>query len=222
MAKQVKLSAQTRTAVGTTAAKKLRRQGLIPANIYAAKEANQNLLVGEREFNRVLAHAIGENILVDLEITDGEQKSNRLALIQEVQHEPVTRKVVHVDFHAVKADEQLHTSVVVESIGEPSGVKNFGGLLEHSLRQIQISCLPKDLPEIITVDVSALNIGDAIHVRDIQLPAGVTALDDGALTVFLVAAPTVTAEPVAGAEVATQPEVIKEKKPEAAAEEKKK
>ena len=118
-------------------------------------------------------------------------------------------------------NETLRTSVPVESIGEPNGVKNFGGLLEQSLRSLEIECLPKDLPELVTVDVSAMNIGDSIHVKDIALPSGVVALDDADLTVFLVAEPTVVEEPVAGAAAAvTQPEVIKEKKEEPAAEKK--
>ena len=116
-----------------------------------------------------------------------------------MQHEPLSGAIVHVDFHAVKMDEMLHTSVPVEPTGEPNGVKNFGGMLEQSLRSLEIECLPKDLPELVTVDVSALNVGDSLHVKDIALPAGVTAQDDADLTVFLVAAPTVVEEPAAGA-----------------------
>jgi large subunit ribosomal protein L25 len=118
-------------------------------------------------------------------------------------------------------NEVLHTSVPVESRGESVGVKSFGGILEQSLRSLEIECLPKDLPEVLSIDVSGLNIGDSIHVRHIMLPAGVKALDDPDLTVFLCAAPTVVevAAP-AGAAPAAQPEVIKEKKEEAASEKK--
>lgn len=222
MAKQVKLNASTRATAGTGASKALRAQGLIPANIYAAGETNLNLQVVGRELEKLLSHAVGENILVDLEIEDNGSKSNRLALIQEVQHEPISGKVVHVDFHAVKMDEKLHANVPLEPVGEPNGVRNFGGLLEQSLRALAIECLPKDLPEIIRVDVSALNIGDAIHVRDIVLPEGVAAIEDGELTVFLVASPSVQEEEAAPVEGApTQPEVIREKKEEPAAAEKK-
>jgi len=214
MAKQVKLSASVRSTGGTGSARRLRLAGTVPGNIYAGKEPNQNLNINERELNRLLRHAVGENILVELEIDNAGAKSNRLALIQEIQHEPVSGRVLHVDFHAVKMDEQLKASVVVESVGEPNGVRNFGGLLEQSLRQIEIECLPKDLPELITVDVSELNIGEAIHIRDIVPPAGVTILDDAELTVFLVAAPKVEAEVSTAPEAAAQPEVIKEKKPD--------
>jgi large subunit ribosomal protein L25 len=161
----------------------------------------------------VLSNAIGEHVLVEIEIAG----ANELAIIQEVQHEPISGAILHVDFHAVKADEKLRSSIVVEPVGESIGVKSFGGLLEQSLRELEVECFPKDLPEVIRVDISALNIGDSVHVRDITLPEGVEAITDADLTVFLVASPTVAAEPVPGAETPTQPEVIREKKEEAAA-----
>jgi large subunit ribosomal protein L25 len=110
--------------------------------------------------------------------------------------------------------------VPLEPVGIANGVKNMGGLLEQSLRSLAIECLPRDLPDLITVDVSALNIGDAVHVREIQLPSGVSTRVQPDLTAFSVLAPTVEEEPVAAAvEAPTGPEVIREKKeePEAAA-----
>jgi large subunit ribosomal protein L25 len=224
MAKQVKLTAKTRLQTGGSVSKKLKRQGLVPAVVYGGKNQPQTLQLAARDIKTLLSHAIGENILVELEIESDSGKSNRMALIQEVQHEPLSGDVVHVDFHAVNMNEALRTSVPIEPRGEPNGVKNFGGLLEQSLRALEVECLPKDLPERITVDVSALNIGDSIHVKDIPLPAGVTALEDADLTVFLVAAPTVVEEPVApaaGVAPTAEPEVIREKKEEAPAAEKK-
>src|SRR5664279_2013376 len=221
MAKQVKLKAEHRTATGRSAARRLKALGIVPAIIYGAKDKPQSLQVSARDINAMLSHASGENILVELEIPG--EKSNRTALVQEIQHAPLGGAVLHIDFHAVSMDETIHAEVPLESFGMANGVKNFGGLLEQSLRTLAVECLPRDLPDRITVDVSALEIGDSIHVRDIPLPSGVTALDDANLTVFLVAAPTVVVEPVAGAvEAAAQPEVIKEKKPEAAAPEEKK
>ena len=118
--------------------------------------------------------------------------------------------------------EEISASVTVESVGEADGVKNFGGLLEQSIRSLSVRCLPQNLPEVITVDVSALKIGESIHVRDIKLPAGVTVEDNEDLTVFIVAESSVSAEPAApaaGAEAAS-PVVIKEKKAEGAEEKK--
>ena len=213
MAKQVKLTAQIRSEVGRTAVKKVKSQGSVPAVIYAHNETPVSLQVKARDLDTLLAHAVGEHVLVDLEI---EGQANRLAIIQEVQHHPVTQALLHVDFHGVSANEKIEAIVPVEPVGEAVGVKSFGGLLEQLVREISIKCLPQDLPEVIKVDVSALKIGDSIHIKDVVLPEGVTAVDTDA-TIFMVAEPTVAVEaPVAAA---AAPEVIKEKKP--AAEEKK-
>lgn len=217
MAKQVKLAAEPRTAMGRSAVRKLKASGSVPAVIYGAKDKPEALQVSRRDINSLLSHASGENILVELEVAGG---GNRLALVQEVQHEPLGGAVLHVDFHAVAMDEKIHAEVPVEPTGTANGVKNFGGLLEHNVRSLAIECLPRDLPDIIHVDVSALNIGDAIHVRDLQLPQGVTTRVAPDLTVFSVMPPTVEEEPTAAtAEAPTAPEVIREKKeePDAAA-----
>ena len=216
MAKQVKLTAERRTATGRSAVRKLKAIGAVPAVIYGAKDKAEPLQVSRRDISAMLSHAAGENILVELEIAG----KTRLALVQEVQHAPVGGAILHVDFHAVSMDEVIQADVPLEPIGTANGVKNMGGLLEQSLRSLAIECLPRDLPDLIPVDVSALNIGDAIHVREIQLPTGVTTRVQPDLTAFSVLAPTVEEEPVAAAvEAPTGPEVIREKKeePEAAA-----
>src|SRR5438874_1761282 len=171
MAKQVKLKAEPRDAIGRSAARKLKARGIVPAVIYGGKNKSQALQVLERDINAMLSHASGENILVELEIAG--EKSNRTALLQEVQHSPVRGDILHIDFHAISMDETIQAEVPLEPIGVPNGVKNFGGLLEQSLRALAIECLPRDLPDRITVDVSQLNIGDSIHLRQIQLPSGV-------------------------------------------------
>jgi large subunit ribosomal protein L25 len=216
MAKQVKLTAERRTATGRSAVRKLKAAGSVPAVIYGAKDKAEPLQVSRRDINAMLSHAAGENILVELEIAG----KSRLALVQEVQHAPVGGAILHIDFHAVSMDEVIEADVPLEPLGTANGVKNMGGLLEQNLRSLAIECLPRDLPDVITVDVSALNIGDAIHVREIQLPTGVTTRVQPDLTAFSVLAPTVEEEPVAAAaEAPTGPEVIREKKeePEAAA-----
>jgi large subunit ribosomal protein L25 len=215
MAKEVKLKAEQRTAVGRSAARKLKARGIIPAIVYGGKDKPQPLQVSARDINAMLSHASGENILVELEIAGD---SNRTALVQEIQHSPVGGDILHIDFHAISMDEKIQAEVPLEPIGIANGVKNFGGLLEQSLRSLPIECLPRDLPDRIPVDVSNLNIGDSIHIRDIQLPNGVTAKVQPDLTAFSVLAPAVEEEPVpVAAEAAAGPEVITEKKPEAEA-----
>jgi large subunit ribosomal protein L25 len=213
MAKQVKLKAEPRTVTGRSAARKLKARGIVPAIIYGAKDKAQPLQLSVRDINAMLSHASGENILVELEIAG--EKSNRTALVQEIQHSPVGGDVLHIDFHAVSMDEKIQAEVPLEPTGIANGVKNFGGLLEQSLRTLAVECLPRDLPDRLTVDVSALNIGDSIHVRDIQLPPGVAAKVQPELTAFSVLAPAVEEEPVvAEVEAGAGPEVITEKKPE--------
>lgn len=212
MAKQVKLSARPRTESGRNAVKQVRARGAVPAVIYGGQGAPANLEVSEKEINSLLAHAVGENILVDLEITENGKTTNRLSLIQEVQHHPVSRDVLHVDFHAVSATEEIEAEIVLEPTGEAVGVKTYGGLLQQNLRTLPIKCLPQNLPELITVDVSALNVGQSLHVNQLVLPNGVSAAIDGDVVAFLVSEPTVSAEPAG--EAAAAPEVLKEKKAE--------
>jgi large subunit ribosomal protein L25 len=209
MAKQVKLSARRRTGIGRSAVRKIKAQGGIPAVIYGGKTKTEPLQVSRRDISLILSHASGENILVELDI-DGESPS-RLALVQEVQHSPLGGDILHIDFQAVSMDEMIEADVPLEPTGTPEGVKTFGGLLEQSLRSLEIECLPSDLPDVITVDVSNLDIGDSIHVKEIPLPPGVTTRVSPDLTVFSVLAPTVEEEPVA-VEAAAGPEVITEKK----------
>jgi large subunit ribosomal protein L25 len=213
MAKQVKLKAEPRTNVGRSAVRKLKARGIIPAVIYGAKDKPQPLQLAARDINAMMSHAAGENVLVELEIAG--EKSSRTALVQEVQHTPVGGDIRHVDFHAISMDDTIQAEVPLEPVGTANGVKNFGGLLEQNLRALTLECLPRDLPDRITVDISQLNIGDSIHVRDIQLPSGVRAKVPADLTAFSVLAPVVEEVPaVAEAEAAAGPEVITEKKGE--------
>jgi len=214
MAKQVKLKAEARPDVGRSAVRKLRARGFIPAVIYGGNEKPQPLRVSARDINAMMSQASGENVLVELEI--GSDGQSRTALVQEVQHSPVGGEIRHVDFQAISMDQMIEAEVPLEPVGIAVGVKTFGGLLDQSLRALTIECLPADLPDRITVDVSQLNIGDSIHVREIQLPQGVTPKVHLDLTAFSVLAPMVEEEPVAAeAEgAAAEPEVITEKKEE--------
>ena len=169
--KSVPLNAFPR-ALGTRAgAKKLRASGRIPAVIYGRQAKPQNLEVSAKEMEDLIHHSVSENLLVDLAVKD-DARPKRLALVQEIQHHPLSGKVLHVDFHEVAEDEKVTVMVPVETVGEAVGVKTDGGVLEHVLFKIKVRGLPKDLPEAVTVDVSHLKIGEAIHLGDIKPPAG--------------------------------------------------
>jgi large subunit ribosomal protein L25 len=222
--KSLKLNAFPRASTRRKGARAIRAGGRIPANIYGKTAAAQNLEVDATEFDDLVHSAHSEVILVDLSVA-GDARAERLALVQDVQHHPLSGAVLHVDFHEVKPDEKVTIKVPVESTGEPAGVKNGGGTLEHVLLRLKVRALPKDLPVQILVDVSALEIGSAIHIGEIQAPAGVEILGDKHITVLAVAAPVAETEvapadaaaaTAAGAE-AKQPEMIKEKKEDAPA-----
>ena len=161
--------------------------------------------------------AASENVLLDLAVKD-DAKPKRLAMVQEIQHHVLSDKVLHVDLHEVAENEKVTFMVPVEAIGEAGGVKNGGGTLEHVLFKLKVRALPKDLPEALVVDVSHLEIGQAIHIGDIKPPPGVEILGDKHISVLAVAAPVTEAQEAAALEAATtaagEVEMIKEKKEE--------
>jgi large subunit ribosomal protein L25 len=214
MAQQVKLKANKRTVAGRNAIKKIKRQGMVPGIIYGSRLQPVTLQVDSRELTNVLAHASSEHVLVELEIVDGNQSTSRLALIQEIQHHPLKRQLLHVDFQAVSATEKITSEVPIEAVGEALGVRTFGGLLEYSLRTLEVECFPQDLPDVVRLDVTNLNIGESLHVRDIPLPLGVEPITDGDLTVVSVVASRVGEEIAEAVEAPETPEVITEKKGE--------
>lgn len=213
--KSVALNAFPRTAVRRGQVKKLRATGRVPAVIYGRRAAPQNLELNVKDFEDLLHHAASETALVDLAVS-GDARPKRLALLQEVQHHPLSRQVLHVDLHEVKEDEKVTITVPVETFGEAAGVKTGGGVLEHVLFRIKVRALPKDLPELINVDVTHLEIGQAIHLGEIPVPPGVEVLGDKKVPVIAVSAP-LTEEQAAAAEAVsteglTEPEMIREKK----------
>ncbi|HEU6447100.1 MAG TPA: 50S ribosomal protein L25 [Verrucomicrobiae bacterium] len=213
--KSVPLKAFPRTQVRRGQVKQLRASGRVPATIYGRQTKPQNLEVNSKEFGDLIQRHVSENLLVDLSIeNDGNAK--RLALVQEIQHHPVDGKVLHVDFHEISETEKVVVSVPVETVGEAAGVKTSGGVLEHVLFKLKVRCLPKDLPEQIVVDVSALEIGKSIHVGEIKAPEGVEILGSKNIPVVSVAAPRAEEEvaPAGEAKSAGDVEMTKEKKDE--------
>jgi large subunit ribosomal protein L25 len=211
--KSVPLKAFPRTLVQRGAVKKLRASGRVPATIYGGQNKPQNIEVIYDDIDDLLHHSVSENLLVDLSL-ENDSRAQRLALVQEIQHHPLSAKVLHVDFHEVSASEKITISVPVETTGEAAGVKTGGGSLTHVLLKLKVRALPKDLPEQITIDVTALEIGKSIHLGEIVPPAGVEILGDKHLTVVSVAAPRAEEEvaATAAAPAAGDVEMTKEKK----------
>src|SRR5215831_8149303 len=216
--KSVALNAVPRALARRAGAKKLRTDGRIPAIIYGRQAQPQNLEINAKEMENLIHHSISENLLVDLAVKD-DGRPKRLALVQEVQHHPLSGKVLHVDFHEVAENEKVTIMVPVETVGEAVGVKTGGGVLEHVLFKVRARGFPKDLPEFITVDVAHLNVGQAVHLGEIQAPPGVELVGDKGIPVIAVAAPRTEEEEAAeaaeaAAAVPGEVEMIKEKKEE--------
>jgi len=211
--KSVPLNAFPRSLGRRAGAKKLRSDGRIPAIIYGGQAKPQSVEVNAREMNDLIHGSASENLLVDLAIKD-DSRPKRLALVQEVQHHPLNRHVLHVDFHEVSETEKVTIMVPVETVGEAAGVKSGGGVLEHVLFKLKVRALPKDLPEQIMIDVSSLELNKTIHIGEIKAPSGVEILGDKNIPVVSVAMPRAEEEaPAEGAAAgAADVEMIKEKK----------
>ncbi|SDU10102.1 large subunit ribosomal protein L25 [Verrucomicrobium sp. GAS474] len=219
MAKTISLKASTRTQLGRNAIKSLRKSGVIPGVIYG-KKGTHPVSIDKKELKEALHGVSSENVLVDLQFASEGKTEAKFVFLQEVQHDFLLNVITHVDLHEIAADEELHVDVPVLEVGEAPGVTVAGGLLDTVLRRLHVACLPKNLPENIVVDVSKLEVGQAIHVGDIELPAGVRVLNPKDQIIVVVHAPKTEEEAKAAegtADAAKEPEVIKEKKVDPAA-----
>src|SRR5262245_17778355 len=211
--KTVPLTAYPRTLGRRAGSKTLRSKGRVPAVIYGGKATPQNLEVNAKDLENLIHHSVSENLLVDLAI-EKDARPKRLALVQEMQHHPLNGALLHIDLHEVSETEKVTIMVPVETTGEAAGVKNSGGVLEHVLFKLKVRALPKDLPEQVVIDVSALEINKSIHIGEIKAPEGVEILGDKNIPVVSVAVPRAEEEaaPAEGAAAAGDVEMIKEKK----------
>lgn len=204
MATTATITARSREGRGKGAARQSRREGRIPGVLYGHGEDSVPLSVDAHELQK-LVHAISiENTIVDLDMGSGEPYK---VLIRELQRHPVRDEFLHIDFFHVAMDEKIQVEVPIVLVGTPTGVKNKGGVLDHQLRELEVFCLPGSIPEKIELDVSGLDIGDSIHVSDIQLP-DVEILTELDRAVVAVLAPTVMEVEEVAEEALAEPEVI--------------
>ena len=182
MAKTQSLKAETRQRTGSGVLKQMRREGYLPSVVYGKGKENLNIKVHTKTLTDMLAHSASESILVDLEVDGGAPQT---AFLQSTQHNALTGALVHADFLAVTEGMKITAAIPLELHGEPVGVK-AGGILEQLIRDLEISCSPKDLPETIEADISRLAVGDSITISDLQLPEGVTATLAGDVLVAIV------------------------------------
>ena len=177
--RHLSLSATVREKGGRCVCKRLRASGRVPAVIYG-HSGTRSLEIDEKEFSVLLAQKGHSAALVEVKV--GKDKG-LLSDISDIQKDPITGKVLHVDFHEVVQTEKMMTTIPLEFVGEPIGVKNSGGVLDIARREISIRCLPADLPSGIQVDVSGLDVGNILHLSDLKLPAGVEIVGDTGIPV---------------------------------------
>lgn len=226
MAEQAKLTATARTITGKGVARRLRGMEMLPAVVYGHKSAAVPLTIALKELQDLLGAGASERKLFLLSIQGNGGPAEKTVMIKEIQIDPVHRHILHVDFFEVAMDEEVTLSVSVRLTGTPAGVL-MGGVLQQVKRELSVRCLPSQIPDSLEADVSSLNIGDSVHLKDIQLPPGIKIFDDLDTTIVTVLAPTVekevakeaateaeAAEGAAAAAEEKKPSEEKEKKPE--------
>ncbi len=231
MAREISISAEPRSSRGKNEARRLRQRGLIPAIIYGAFQKPVAVAVSPKEMLRILHSHTGHNTIFDVGITGGE---NTPAMVVDWQYDPAKDTLLHVDLKRIDLSKKIQVSVPVNTTGEAKGVKQQDGLLELVTREVEIECLPDDIPEHFTVDVTELMIGQSIRAGDIALPDTIALVSPADNVIAHVVALRIEEEPVAAATpeagaaavpeagapgAAAEPEVIKKgKKEEEAAE----
>jgi len=217
------LTATPRMGTGKGVARKMRAAGQIPGIIYGHAREPQALAINTRDFEKLLEHISAESTVIELAV--GGQTSR--TLIREIQRHPFKREYLHVDFQELVAGETVFVRIPIVLVGIPEGVRLEGGVMDQTLRDLEIEVDPVNMPNHIDVNVENMKIGESVHVSDLTLPAGVTAITEGDTTIVVVSAPRAVIEEAAapaaeGAEVApaAEPEVIRAKKTEEETEEK--
>ena len=213
MATNATLTATPRAETGKGVARKLRAAGDVPAVIYGHNRAPQSLTINARDLDRLLARISAANTVVELSLDGGTART----LIREIQRHPFKRQVLHVDFQELVAGEKVTVKVPLVLVGTADGVRNGGGVLDQVLYSLEIESDPSSIPNHIDVDVSAVGVGESIHVRDLTLPQGITVLDDADASVLSVQITRAAVEdaataPAAAADTSDEPEVIRAKK----------
>ena len=177
-------------------ARRLRREGKIPAVLYGPKVQPLALELNRKDFSNRVAGLEGSH-LVRMK-SASTTLADKVALVKEMQYHPITGDVIHADFYEVDLTARIEVSVPLHFIGKGAGVVR-GGILQPIVREIQVECLPLDIPQFFNVDVSGLDIGDSVHIEDLSMPEGVTAVYDSNFALVTVATPTVEEEPTAAA-----------------------
>jgi len=213
----VDLKVERRTGTGKSVARKLRQRGRIPAIVYGEGEPIP-VAADPKSLLKALRTEAGENVILNLTIVDTDEVT-RKAMVKGVQVDPVSGIVLHADFLAISMERPIEVGVPVDLMGVARGVKEEGGIVEQILRELKVKCLPRAIPDGIQLDISTLNIGDVVHVKDLAIPGGVELLTDREQVVVTVAAAPVEEVAVPAAAEAVAPEAAEAPPEEGAAKE---
>ena len=184
---KIELTAQVRDKAGKGIARGLRRNAKIPAVLYSHGNS-MPLAMGYKDITKVLNTEGGEHALITLRLEGAKDAAERLALIKDYQVDPINGSPIHVDLMEVALDEEVRVSVSVHITGSSLGVKE-GGILQHGVRELEVECLPNQIPDVFNVDISQLKLNESLHVRDIQVPEGVTILTEPEATLATIQPP---------------------------------
>lgn len=211
---EIKFFAEVREGKRKGVARKLRSKGLIPGILYGGGEEVLLIQLGKKETEKKIRGLEAHNVMADLIVKiDGEEKTYK-TILKEIQVDPIRGEVIHLDFCRIRMDKPVVMEVPLHLVGESIGVEK-GGILEHELRELMVEALPKDIPEAIEVDISNLDIGDALLVKDIRIPENIRIVEDEEKVVVSIIAPKVSAEEEkVEEEEEAEPEVISEEKAE--------
>ena len=216
---QIELNVEIRTTKGSGAVSRMRRNGIIPAIIYGEGSKPECVQLAEKDFDRVVRHYEASSAIYRVQVFEGGKKQHEVtALLKDTQYDPVSDRVSHLDFMHISMDKEISIKVPVVLKGTAIGLKKEGSTLEHMIRDLEVICLPKDIPAHINVDVSLVDTHVSIHVRDLALGAGVrTKMDPDATIVALVFSNREVEAAAAEGAPAPELEVTKEKPKDAAA-----
>jgi large subunit ribosomal protein L25 len=198
------LNAEVRESTGKGVARRIRAKGRIPGICYGRGQEAQSITVDPKALDALIRNsAAGMNTLIELNVAGGGAYDRKKMLLKEMQRDPVTNQALHADFFAIDLTHKIDVAVPIHVRGTAPGVVTMGGILDHVLRELNLECLPDSIPEEVIADVSALDLGMSIHVRDLPLPEGVELRSDPDLSVVSVVAPkAIEEEAPAEAEVA--------------------
>lgn len=215
---KIVLEAQKRIDTGKGRVNRLRKAASIPAVVYGEGKPSLSVQLACRDFQKLMTVHHGESFVMTLRIKDDGKNQDKSVLIKQIQYDPVSDEILHIDFNEISLTKAIKIKVPLSAIGEPVGVKQDGGVLDHILWELEVECLPTQIPKSIEVDVSGLKIGDSLHVKDITVASEIKILNEPQATILSVAMPKkeeVAAEGAAEGEAKAEPEVIKEKKEKA-------